>query len=179
MYLLDYPVVDVLKYSLAGENDSSPETANETVKEAVNKPVNETVKETVNEPTTETAEETVKETVNKPENQTVKEAVNKPAKITANEPVKEAVKKTVNKAKRVRIVAIEPPPLRLQEGWKLQHVPPDSIGAAHGLAEVGGILILAEAPAVPQPAAQAPDSPHGSANNLWMPTSVLADEVAS
>jgi hypothetical protein len=155
MYLLDYPFV--------GGNASSPETENETTKETVN------------------------EAANKPASETVKEAGNKPANVTANvtanetvnKTVKEAVKETVNKAKRVRIVAIEPPPLRLQEGWKLQHVPPDSIGAAHGLAEVVGILILAEAPAVPQPAAQESDSPHGSAKNLWIPTAVLADEVAS
>lgn len=173
MYLLDYPYAGVLDHSLAGENDSSPETANETANETetTKVTVNETVKEPVNKPAKVTANETAKVTAN----ETVKEPLKEPVKVT----VKEPVKKTVNKAKRVRIVAIEPPPLRLQEGWKLQHVPSDSIGAAHGLAEVAGILILAEAPAVPQPAAQASDSPHGSAKNLWIPTAVLADEVAS
>jgi hypothetical protein len=159
MYLLDYPFAKALEHSLAEGDASSLETENETTKE--------TVKETVNKLANETEKDAVNEPVNKPANETVKETV------------KEPVKKTVNKAKRVRIVAIEPPPLRLQEGWNLQHVPPDNIGAAHGLAEVGGILILAEAPAVPQPAAQASDSPHGSAKNLWIPTAVLADEVVS
>ncbi|HXZ95966.1 MAG TPA: hypothetical protein VEG37_02820 [Burkholderiales bacterium] len=199
MYLLDFPIVGLTNYSSAEKNASSTETtnesvnepanetanetasetANETANETVSKPVEETVKENVSKPANETANITVSETVSKPVDEPVKEAVNKPANVAANETVKAAAKKTVKKAKRVRIVAIEPPPLRLQEGWTLQHVPSDSIGAANGLAEVGGIVILAEAPAVRQPAAQAPGSPHGSAKNLWIPSAALADEAAS